>query len=86
MADRETLEKLKRNDQVVFRYCDASGNAGDAANPNGAMENIAGIVSEGRNVLGMMPHPDRCAEEILGNEDGLRLFKSMVNSLSESRV
>ena len=86
VADPETLKKLKRNDQVVFRYCDASGNAGDAANPNGAMENIAGIVSEGRNVLGMMPHPDRCAEEILGNEDGLRLFKSMVNSLSESRV
>ena len=50
------------------------------------MENIAGIVSERRNVLGMMPHPDRCAEEILGGGDGLRLFRSMVDSLSESRV
>lgn len=86
VADPETLEKLKRNDQVVFRYCDAQGNATDAANPNGAMENIAGIVSERRNVLGMMPHPDRCAEEILGGGDGLRLFRSMVGSLSESRV
>ena len=77
-ADPETLEKPKRNDQVVFRYCDGSGNAGDAANPNGAMENIAGIVSEGGNVLGMMPHPERACEAELGGTDGRPLFESLL--------
>ena len=81
-ADPETLEKLKRNDQVVFRYCDASGNAGDAANPNGAMENIAGIVSEGGNVLGMMPHPENLIEPLQGGTDGRRLFESVLERVA----
>jgi phosphoribosylformylglycinamidine synthase len=78
-ADEETLKRLQGNDQVIFRYCDASGNVTDDANPNGSLLNIAGICNEKRNVLGMMPHPERCAEELLGNMDGKRVFESILN-------
>ena len=78
-ADETTLQSLKENDQVLFRYCDAQGNITEEANPNGALENIAGICNKSRNVFGMMPHPERCAENILGNTDGRLIFESILN-------
>lgn len=78
-ADEATLDRLEANGQVVFRYCDAGGAVTPEANPNGAARNIAGIVNEGRNVLGMMPHPERCVEAALGGEDGALLFRSLVH-------
>lgn len=78
-AEPEILDRLEANAQVVFRYCDANGDVTPEANPNGAARNIAGIVNERRNVLGMMPHPERCAEAILGGSDGLLIFRSIVN-------
>jgi len=77
------LEKLKRNNQIVFRYCDGKGEITDEANPNGSMENIAGIVNERGNVLGMMPHPERASFSILGSEDGRKIFQSCLNYLRE---
>lgn len=77
-ADDETLKRIQDNGQIVFRYCDAGGNITDDANPNGSLLNIAGICNEKRNVLGMMPHPERCAEDILGNTDGKRVFESIL--------
>lgn len=84
-ADARTLERLEGNGQVVFRYADSQGRTTREANPNGSLNNIAGIVNEGRNVLGMMPHPDRSSEEILGSADGKLIFESMVNALVERR-
>jgi phosphoribosylformylglycinamidine synthase len=81
-ADEPTLAALEKNDQVVFRYVDKNGNATDEANPNGSRENIAGIVSQRKNVLGMMPHPERASEEVLGSSDGLKVFRSMVEYIS----
>jgi phosphoribosylformylglycinamidine synthase subunit PurQ / glutaminase len=80
-ADATTLRRIEDNDQVVFRYADAEGRITAEANPNGSLRNIAGIVNEQRNVLGMMPHPDRSSEEILGSSDGKLLFESMVNAV-----
>jgi phosphoribosylformylglycinamidine synthase len=80
-ADAETLDRLESNGQVVFRYVDAEGQDTAEANPNGSVRNIAGIVNQGRNVLGMMPHPDRSSELILGSADGKLLFESMVHAL-----
>ena len=77
-ADAETLKILNDNDQVLFRYCDADGKITDEANPNGALENIAGVCNEGRNVFGMMPHPERAADEELSNTDGRTLFESIL--------
>jgi phosphoribosylformylglycinamidine synthase len=76
-ADTETLAQLNAEDRVVFRYCDASGNVTREANPNGAAENIAGILNEERNVLGMMPHPERVSEPLMGGEDGLVIWRSI---------
>lgn len=78
-ADTATLEKLRENDQVLFRYCNKDGEILRLANPNGSADNIAGICNEQRNVFGMMPHPERAAEDILGNTDGLALFQSLLN-------
>lgn len=84
-ADEKTLKKLNDNDQVLFRYCNEKGVIDDASNPNGALENIAGICNEKRNVFGMMPHPERASETALNNTDGLALFKSLVaNALQEA--
>ncbi|PYS07936.1 MAG: phosphoribosylformylglycinamidine synthase I [Acidobacteria bacterium] len=80
-ADSETLERIEDHDQAVFRYADAHGRVTPEANPNGSLNNIAGIVNEQRNVLGMMPHPDRAYESILGSVDGKLIFESMVNAL-----
>ena len=83
-ADRETLEALEAEGRVVFRYVNAAGETSDDANPNGSWHNIAGITNEAGNVLGMMPHPERAMEELLGSTDGVALFTSMVGSLQTS--
>ena len=77
-ADADTLKKLNANGQILFRYCDENGAVNDVANPNGAIENIAGVCNEGKNVFGMMPHPERAADAELNNTDGLYLFKSII--------
>lgn len=78
VADKAVLEDLKKNKQIVFTYCDEKGTATAASNPNGSMLNIAGICNKKRNVLGMMPHPERCAEAILGGIDGLSILGSIL--------
>lgn len=78
-VDPETLDQLRQNEQIVFRYCNENGDIVSEANPNGSLENIAGICNRKRNVLGLMPHPERCSEKILGYDDGLRLFLSILN-------
>jgi phosphoribosylformylglycinamidine synthase len=83
-TDEEILSELDENDQVVFRYVDENGGVTDASNPNGSLENIAGIVSTSRNILGLMPHPERASELIIGSEDGLRIFESMADYISEN--
>jgi phosphoribosylformylglycinamidine synthase len=83
-ADEATLSKLENNDQVAFRYVNKESKVTDEVNPNGSQENIAGIVSTKKNVLGMMPHPERASEEILGSKDGLRIFESMVEFITQS--
>ena len=80
-ADEKTLDALEANDQVLFRYCTPDGAVTPEANPNGAARNIAGICNERRNVFGMMPHPERASEEVLGNTDGKGLFESLVASM-----
>ena len=82
-ADRDTLERLEKENLVVFRYCNAEGEITSEANPNGSLHYIAGIINEKGNVLGMMPHPERCAEAILGGIDGLGVFRSLLNSRKE---
>lgn len=77
-ADDATLKKLNENGQVLFRYCSEGGDCSTTYNPNGSLENIAGICNENRNVFGMMPHPERCAEPALGNEEGRILFESIL--------
>ncbi|KXK45564.1 MAG: Phosphoribosylformylglycinamidine synthase subunit PurQ [Bacteroidia bacterium] len=78
-ADEKTLAAIENNNQVIFRYCDENGYVTKESNPNGALNNIAGICNEARNVFGMMPHPERAADAVLGNTDGLAIFKSMLN-------
>lgn len=78
----EVLDELERSDRIAFRYATPAGAITPEANPNGSIENIAGVLSEGRNVLGMMPHPDRSSETMLGSADGLFLFESMVSQLT----
>jgi phosphoribosylformylglycinamidine synthase len=80
-CDEATLAELTRQDRIAFRYCADGGTLDAKSNPNGSLDNIAGILSEGRNVLGMMPHPDRSSESLLGSADGLKLFKSMAESM-----
>lgn len=80
-ADGETLDRLEGEGRVAFRYCDDAGNATDAANPNGSQRNIAGILNDAGNVLGMMPHPERLAEMALGGEDGKPMFDGLVRAL-----
>ncbi|MEW8958115.1 Phosphoribosylformylglycinamidine synthase subunit PurQ [Moorella humiferrea] len=78
-ADAATLAELEANRQIVFRYCNEYGEVTPAANPNGSVGNIAGIINREGNVLGMMPHPERCAESILGGTDGRELFASIID-------
>lgn len=81
-ADPATLESLESAGQVVFRYCDPSGSDAAGSNPNGSARDIAGIRNEAGNVLGMMPHPERAVEEVLGSTDGLGVFTSLIGHLS----
>lgn len=85
-ADDALLDELERNRQVIFRYCEPDGVVSGSANPNGSARNIAGICNAARNVLGMMPHPERCSEELLGNADGLGIFKSIVTACTPART
>src|SRR5215218_854327 len=84
-ADDVSLDKLEQNNQVLFRYCDENGNVVPEVNPNGSARNIAGICNEGRNVIGMMPHPERACEAALGSADGLLMFESVLTALAHTR-
>ncbi len=77
-ADPRTLKRLEAEGRIAFRYCDPQGALTDESNPNGSLESIAGVINERGNVLGLMPHPDRCAEKILGCDDGRKLFESII--------
>jgi phosphoribosylformylglycinamidine synthase len=77
---------MQANAQIVLRYCTPEGKVTPEANPNGSLDNIAGIINAEGNVLGMMPHPERCAEEILGNEDGRLIFLSMIETLKGAKL
>jgi phosphoribosylformylglycinamidine synthase I len=81
-ADEETLKQIESNGQVIFRYCDEQGNTTTESNPNGSLNNIAGVCNAGFNVFGMMPHPERCASESLFNTDGRALFESILSLAS----
>lgn len=81
-AERETLERLIDNNQIVFKYCTPGGDLTEASNPNGALMNIAGIVNESGNVLGMMPHPERAADPALHHTDGRKIFESIIQSFT----
>jgi phosphoribosylformylglycinamidine synthase len=81
-APPEVLAELARQRRVVFRYCDAEGRVTDEANPNGSTDGIAGIANREGNVVGLMPHPDRCSEALLGNEAGRKMFESVVSALA----
>ena len=82
-ADKDTLARLNDNGQIVFKYSDKNGNVTDNVNPNGSQENIAGIIDPNKNVIGLMPHPERASEAILGSEDGIRMFQSMVDYIAK---
>ncbi|MCI0665621.1 MAG: phosphoribosylformylglycinamidine synthase subunit PurQ [Acidobacteria bacterium] len=82
-CDRKTLDELRSEERVIFRYCDEQGRTSDQANPNGSIDNIAGICNRERNVLGLMPHPERASESVLGCTDGRLLFLSIADSLRE---
>lgn len=79
-ADRDVQKMLEDNDQILFKYCDEAGNVTDDACPNGSLLNIAGVCNKNRNVFGMMPHPERAADTLLGNQDGLAIFESILNT------
>ena len=81
-CDADSLAQLKRERRIIFRYCTPDGRISTEANPNGSIESIAGICNEGRNVLGIMPHPDRSSDPLLGMNDGFRIFESMVGALA----
>ncbi|MES2627429.1 MAG: phosphoribosylformylglycinamidine synthase subunit PurQ [Bacteroidota bacterium] len=81
-CDEATLQQLIDNDQIIFRYCDTAGEITDAANPNGSLYNIAGVCNTGKNVFGMMPHPERAADPALRNEDGRLIFESILSLVS----
>ena len=85
-ADEATLRELNERQQVLLRYCDTDGNLTADANPNGSLENIAGICNRAGNVFGLMPHPDRACEERLGSRDGARIFESMLEALAADRA
>jgi len=82
VCDDATLAELQREDRIVFRYCEPSGAVTEAANPNGSRDNIAGICNHSRNVLGLMPHPERACEDLLGSTDGRDIFRSLAATLA----
>lgn len=83
VCDDAVYQQLEENNQIIFRYCDEKGEINDRSNPNGSRSNIAGICNFDRNVLGMMPHPERACEELLGSNDGRDIFRSLTNRISE---
>jgi phosphoribosylformylglycinamidine synthase len=85
-ADTETLQQLNKDRQVILRYSDRQGRIVPEANPNGSVENIAGICNRERNVFGLMPHPDRASDERLGSMDGARIFRSMMETINANRA
>ncbi len=84
-ADADTLKSLEDNHQVLFRYCNAEGKSDQSSNPNGSLNQIAGICNRQGNVLGMMPHPERASDSSLGSTDGLRLFEGMLGAIATIR-
>mgnify|MGYP001059034859 FL=1 len=80
-AEAAAFEEVKANDQVVFRYCDVRGDSTPEANPNGSLDDVAGVCNRGRNVVGLMPHPERASEALLGNDAGARIFRSFAATL-----
>ena len=78
-TDHNHLEELKKEDLIAFKYCDEKGNLGEVSNPNGSLENIAGIFNLNKNILGMMPHPERMIDDMISNTDGANLFSSLLN-------
>ena len=82
-ADKETLAEMRINGQIMFRYCDENGDVSEAVNPNGSVENIAGVCNQSFNVFGMMPHPERAADDELGNTDGRLVFESLIRYIKE---
>ena len=81
-ADENTMKNLIQNDQIIFKYCDSNGEVLESSNPNGSLENIAGICNKEKNIFGMMPHPERAADVLLSNTDGVALFKSIMNYIN----
>jgi phosphoribosylformylglycinamidine synthase len=82
VCDDDTLDELRREDRIVLRYCDPDGQTTEAANPNGSRDNIAGICNRERNVMGLMPHPERACEDLLGSSDGRDVFRSLAGTLA----
>jgi phosphoribosylformylglycinamidine synthase len=83
VCDDRTFAELEDNNRIIFRYCDENGELSDEANPNGSRSNIAGICNAEGNVLGMMPHPERACEELLGSNDGRDIFRSLTKAIAE---
>jgi phosphoribosylformylglycinamidine synthase len=81
-ADENTMKDLKQNDQIIFKYCNSNGEVLESSNPNGSLDNIAGICNKEKNIFGMMPHPERAADMLLSNTDGVALFKSIMNYIN----
>lgn len=81
-ADNDTIKKLQDKDNIIYQYCDENAQVNDAANPNGSLLNIAGICNDAKNVYGMMPHPERAADETLGNKDGLFILEGLLNAVT----
>ncbi|MFT5916389.1 MAG: phosphoribosylformylglycinamidine (FGAM) synthase-like amidotransferase family enzyme, partial [Bacteroidia bacterium] len=82
-AHEDTIKELQENDQILFKYADAEGNESEESNPNGSLLNIAGVCNKNRNVFGMMPHPERAADKMLGNSDGKVMFDSILKNILE---
>ena len=78
-TDSSHLQKLKEEDLIAFKYCQQNGEYSEQSNPNGSIDNIAGIYNSNKNILGMMPHPERMVDEIISNKDGINLFTSLIN-------
>ncbi len=83
-CEETVYREMEKNNQIIFRYCDETGNVTEASNPNGSLFSVAGICNKKGNVLGMMPHPERCSEKLLGNSDGKMVFESVINWLQKN--
>jgi phosphoribosylformylglycinamidine synthase len=84
-ADNQTISEMRRNGQILFRYCNEFGQLSNEFNPNGSVENIAGVCNEKKNVFGMMPHPERASDDELGNTDGAIIFESILKSIAKRK-